>query len=88
MNKSLIFVSILVVFVILLLQLEVSAQSVNENEISDRNVGVSYRGHGDQPQGRSWMESTQKALASPTGQLAINMAKELINRSTGNSQVS
>lgn len=85
MNKSWFFVSFFVVLVLLLLQLEsIAAQSVNENEINDRNNGdrdVQRRRGG-------WMENTQQMIASPTGQMVVHMAKELISRSTGNSQVS
>lgn len=37
--------------------------------------------------GGSWFDSAKKMLAAPAGQIVVHMAKEMISRSTGNSQV-
>lgn len=34
-----------------------------------------------------WFDSTQKMIAGPAGQMFVHFAKEMINRSAGNSQV-
>lgn len=36
---------------------------------------------------RSWMDTAKDALAGPAGKMAVHLAKEIISRSTGNSQV-
>lgn len=35
----------------------------------------------------AWLRGAQNIIASPTGHIMIQVAKELLNRSTGNSQV-
>lgn len=35
-----------------------------------------------------WLKGAQDLIASPTGHVVVQVAKELLNRSTGNSQVS
>lgn len=35
----------------------------------------------------SWLDSARSALSGPAGQIVVHVAKEMINRSTGNSQV-
>lgn len=35
----------------------------------------------------SWLQGAQDIIASPAGHVMVQMAKELLNRSTGNSQV-
>lgn len=42
---------------------------------------------GYERQGLGWMDTAKSALAQPAGQLAVHFAKEMIRRSTGNSQV-
>lgn len=91
MNKAWFFVSFYAVLVFLLLHLDsIVAQSVNENEINDRNNNNNNNQSEERnlQRGRGWMENTQQMIASPTGQMVVHMAKELISRSTGNSQVS
>lgn len=39
------------------------------------------------PAETSWLDSARTALSGPAGQIVVNMAKEMISRSTGNSQV-
>lgn len=41
----------------------------------------------DSNKGRGWMDSAKDALAGPAGQMVVHFAKEMISRSTGNSQV-
>lgn len=40
-----------------------------------------------EPPRQGWFESARNALSTPAGHIVIHMAKELISRSTGNSQV-
>lgn len=40
-----------------------------------------------EPPRESWMDSARNALSGPAGQIVVHMAKEMISRSTGNSQV-
>lgn len=35
-----------------------------------------------------WWDTAKNALSGPTGQIIVSVAKEMISRSTGNSQVS
>lgn len=35
----------------------------------------------------SWLDSARSALSGPAGQIVVHVAKEMISRSTGNSQV-
>lgn len=37
--------------------------------------------------GSTWIETARNALSGPAGQMVVHMAKEMINRSAGNSQV-
>lgn len=37
--------------------------------------------------GGGWWETARNALSGPAGQIIVSMAKEMISRSTGNSQV-
>ncbi len=37
--------------------------------------------------GRGWMDTAKDALSGPAGQMVVHFAKEMISRSTGNSQV-
>lgn len=41
----------------------------------------------DSNKGRGWMATAKDALAGPAGQMVVHFAKEMISRSTGNSQV-
>lgn len=40
-----------------------------------------------EPPKESWLDSARTALSGPAGQIVVHMAKEMISRSTGNSQV-
>lgn len=59
------------------------------NEITDPNYGrdpmVPYNNYAG-GQG-TWFDSAKNALAGPAGQMVVHMAKEMISRSAGNSQV-
>lgn len=37
--------------------------------------------------GRGWFDTAKDAMAGPAGQMVVHFAKEMISRSTGNSQV-
>ncbi|XP_031636410.1 uncharacterized protein LOC116349214 [Contarinia nasturtii] len=43
--------------------------------------------YGPQPPSGSWFDSARNALNGPTGQIVVSMAREMISRSTGNSQI-
>lgn len=40
-----------------------------------------------EPPKESWLDSARNALSGPAGKIVVHMAKEMISRSTGNSQV-
>lgn len=49
--------------------------------------GLFDNGYGPQPPTESWLETARNAMSGPAGQIIVSMAKEMISRSTGNSQV-
>lgn len=49
--------------------------------------GVSIVSSGDQGHGNGWFDTARQALAGPAGQMVVHVAKEMISRSAGNSQV-
>lgn len=55
---------------------------------SQRNGQMDNNVYGPQPPTESWLDTARNALSGPTGQMVVTMAKEMISRSTGNSQVS
>lgn len=59
-----------------------------QNDIMDPNYGrdpmTTYNSQGGQG---TWFDSAKNALAGPAGQMVVHMAKEMISRSAGNSQV-
>lgn len=62
-----------------------------QNEITETDYnrapaeyGGSYSGNNG---GNTWLETARNALSGPAGQMVVHMAKEMISRSTGNSQV-
>lgn len=59
----------------------------NRNEIANGN-GLMDNGNESQPAGETWLNTARNALNGPAGQIVVHMAKEMISRSTGNSQVS
>lgn len=65
-----------------------------QNEITELDynrapVGYAggYSGHNEGNGGNTWLDSARNALSGPAGQMVVHMAKEMISRSTGNSQV-
>lgn len=74
-----------------------------QNEIMDSNYSDDQMNYGKidniprngqldnaynpQPPAESWLDTAKNALSGPTGQIMVHMAKEMISRSTGNSQV-
>lgn len=61
-----------------------------ENRQENDNVpgsGPIDNGYAPQQVGESWLDTAKNALNGPTGQIVVHMAKEMISRSTGNSQV-
>lgn len=71
----------------------VLCQVDSSNELSGSQLDASTmpggrEGYGyERSEGRGWMDTAKSALAQPAGQLAVHFAKEMIRRSTGNSQV-
>lgn len=61
-------------------------QTANENELSagDQNDLVHREGL---ERNVGWFERTKTALVGPAGQVMVHLAKEMISRSAGNSQV-
>lgn len=57
----------------------IRSELMSRNEITN-SVYESNRGRG-------WMDTAKDALAGPAGQMVVHFAKEMISRSTGNSQV-
>lgn len=47
------------------------------------NQQIGSSGHG----GSTWFNTVRNAIAQPAGQMVMHMAKEMISRSAGNSQV-
>lgn len=54
------------------------------NRASTDYYGGNYSGNND---GNTWLDTARNALSGPAGQMVVHMAKEMISRSTGNSQV-
>lgn len=60
----------------------------HEIDIISGNGQMNNDGYGQpQPPTKTWIESARNALSGPAGQMVVHMAKEMISRSTGNSQV-
>lgn len=84
------------IFVILLiLKPAYTADFISENEVLDydhnreQDVYIIKNNsfiHQSSPN-NSWLSSARNALAGPAGRIAVSVAKEMIARSTGNSQV-
>lgn len=65
---------------------------LNMGERNVNNQNLDYFGNnnqliGNNNVGGSWLASARDALSGPAGQIVVHMAKEMISRSTGNSQV-
>lgn len=57
----------------------------NGLELNNKNLNI--ENFAESPPRQSWFETARNALSGPAGQIAVHMAKEMISRSTGNSQV-
>ncbi|ETN63507.1 hypothetical protein AND_004779 [Anopheles darlingi] len=75
-------------FIVLLLVLVIpeTLANVHDFEGNELHVMQHERGRGP-PAGRGFADSARDILGSPAGQLAAYVAKEMISRSAGNSQV-
>lgn len=62
---------------------ELAGSQLDVSKMSGGREGYGY----ERSEGRGWMDTAKSALAQPAGQLAVHFAKEMIRRSTGNSQV-
>lgn len=73
-------------------QNEIMSTNYGEEQMNydngQRNGQMDNSVYGPQPPTESWLDSARNALSGPTGQMVVTMAKEMISRSTGNSQVS
>lgn len=65
-----------------------------QNEIIDTNFirdpPIEYATNNNYNQGSgggTWLDTAKNALTGPAGQMVVHVAKEMISRSTGNSQV-
>lgn len=76
-------------------QNEIIDSNYSGNQYGNRHEIDMFSGNGQmnngygppQPPTKTWMESARNALSGPAGQMVVHMAKEMISRSTGNSQV-
>lgn len=73
-------------------------EDISQNEIIDSNYGSETIVHGNDSEhpiqpynnisiNETWFDMTKRMLVAPAGQIVVHMAKEMISRSTGNSQV-
>lgn len=73
-------------------QNEIMSTNYGEEQINfdngQRNGQLDNSVYGPQPPTETWLDTARNALSGPTGQMVVTMAKEMISRSTGNSQVS
>lgn len=53
-------------------------------EVNNKNQNIENLA---EPPRHTWFDSARNALSGPAGQIVVHMAKEMISRSTGNSQV-
>lgn len=56
----------------------------NRMEVNNKNQNIENLA---EPPRQTWLDTARNALSGPTGQIVVHMAKEMISRSTGNSQV-
>lgn len=57
------------------------------DNIPPRPLDNTYGPPASMPSQETWLDSARNALSGPAGQIVVHMAKEMISRSTGNSQV-
>lgn len=74
----------LIVFVIVSALL--ATTTLAQNELTEHNYEMDP--YQNQQNRGSWMHSAREAIAGPAGQFVVHMAKEMISRQAGNSQVS
>lgn len=95
MSKNNIACILLVLFIVKSVRLE---DTVSQNELSDSNYvsepiihssshEKSVQTFASSPNGDTWFDTAKRMLAAPAGQIVVHMAKEMISRSSGNSQV-
>lgn len=65
--------------IILIGNISLIKSQLSRNEITNSV----YDGH----KNRGWVDTAKDALSGPAGQMVVHFAKEMISRSTGNSQV-
>lgn len=58
-----------------------------ENIIHESEKDYNIQPHENASSNNSWLDSAKRLMAEPAGQIAVHVAKEVISRSTGNSQV-
>lgn len=51
------------------------------------DYGGNFSGTNGGNVGNTWLDTARNAIYGPAGQMVVHMAKEMISRSTGNSQV-
>lgn len=59
----------------------------NSQSVDYYNNNYNYNGNGGYNGGSTWFDAARTALSGPAGSIVVQMAKEMISRSTGNSQV-
>lgn len=62
---------------------QLNGSQLDVSKMTGGREGLGY----ERSESRGWMDTAKSALAQPAGQLAVHFAKEMIRRSTGNSQV-
>lgn len=88
----------LVLIICFIKNLVYANENISQNEIIDSNYGSDQAVYGAENgnpvqtypnalSGETWYGTAQKLMVAPAGQIAVQMAKEMISRSTGNSQV-
>lgn len=58
-----------------------------ENIIYGTEKDYNTQSYDNASSSNSWLDSAKRLMAEPAGQIVVHVAKEVISRSTGNSQV-
>lgn len=68
--------------------------TAGQNEITELDYnrapvdyGGNYVGNVEASGSTTWLDTARNALSGPAGQIVVHVAKEMISRSTGNSQI-
>lgn len=61
--------------------------SGSENIIYGSGKDYNNQPYDNATSSNSWLDSAKRLMADPAGQIVVHVAKEVISRSTGNSQV-